>query len=259
MTDVYTRRQLLESILANVVGYDLNPLAVISARTNYLLALGDLLDEINFARNEIGLAPNPLYEMVTARSANVLRLRNGEGRLRSGSIADLIAVSGDPSSDASAIRRVQFVMQSGRLEVVADGLVPDRIVQAHFAFVRQHHDGGAGKHFGHGGDPKHVVLADRFLRLDVGIAREEEAHRLRLGLAHMVEELDARHLRHALVSHDHVDRPRVENGHRLAGPRGYQDPVVEAQELPDALHHIRLVIDHQDACLPCLSHPPRPL
>lgn len=41
-----TRRQLLEYILANVVGYDLNPLAVISARTNYLLALGDLLDEI---------------------------------------------------------------------------------------------------------------------------------------------------------------------------------------------------------------------
>jgi len=41
-----TRRQLLDHILANVVGYDLNPLAVISARTNYLLALGDLLDEI---------------------------------------------------------------------------------------------------------------------------------------------------------------------------------------------------------------------
>src|SRR5207244_4669971 len=41
-----TRSQLLERILANVVGYDLNPLAVISARTNYLLALGDLLDEI---------------------------------------------------------------------------------------------------------------------------------------------------------------------------------------------------------------------
>ncbi len=41
-----TRHQLLEKILANVVGYDLNPLAVISARTNYLLALGDLLDEI---------------------------------------------------------------------------------------------------------------------------------------------------------------------------------------------------------------------
>jgi SAM-dependent methyltransferase len=34
---------VLEQILANVVGFDLNPLAVISARTNYLLALGDLL------------------------------------------------------------------------------------------------------------------------------------------------------------------------------------------------------------------------
>lgn len=42
-----TRQRLLEKILANVVGYDLNPLAVISARTNYLLGLGDLLDEIS--------------------------------------------------------------------------------------------------------------------------------------------------------------------------------------------------------------------
>jgi SAM-dependent methyltransferase len=33
----------LELILKNVVGIDLNPLAVIAARTNYLLALGDLL------------------------------------------------------------------------------------------------------------------------------------------------------------------------------------------------------------------------
>lgn len=33
----------LEKILANIVGFDLNPLAVISARTNYLLALGDLV------------------------------------------------------------------------------------------------------------------------------------------------------------------------------------------------------------------------
>lgn len=33
----------LDAILHNVVGFDLNPLAVIAARTNYLLALGDLL------------------------------------------------------------------------------------------------------------------------------------------------------------------------------------------------------------------------
>jgi len=35
--------RVLEKILSNVVGFDLNPLAVISARTNYLLALGELL------------------------------------------------------------------------------------------------------------------------------------------------------------------------------------------------------------------------
>jgi SAM-dependent methyltransferase len=35
-------RELLDHILENVVGFDLNPLAVISARTNYLLALGNL-------------------------------------------------------------------------------------------------------------------------------------------------------------------------------------------------------------------------
>jgi SAM-dependent methyltransferase len=42
----FTPKQLLDKILRNVVGYDLNPLAVISARTNYLLALGDLLEEV---------------------------------------------------------------------------------------------------------------------------------------------------------------------------------------------------------------------
>ncbi len=34
---------VLELVLQNVVGFDLNPLAVMSARTNYLLALGELL------------------------------------------------------------------------------------------------------------------------------------------------------------------------------------------------------------------------
>lgn len=46
---------VLEQILRNVVGFDLNPLAVISARTNYLLALGDLLA---FRRGETSI---PVY------------------------------------------------------------------------------------------------------------------------------------------------------------------------------------------------------
>ena len=47
--------QVLEQILTNIVGFDLNPLAVISARTNYLLALGDLLSH---RRGEISI---PVY------------------------------------------------------------------------------------------------------------------------------------------------------------------------------------------------------
>jgi hypothetical protein len=47
--------EVLEKILANVVGFDLNPLAVISARTNYLLALGDL---VQHRRGEISI---PVY------------------------------------------------------------------------------------------------------------------------------------------------------------------------------------------------------
>ena len=46
---------VLEQVLDNVVGFDLNPLAVMAARTNYLLALGDLLE---YRRGEINI---PVY------------------------------------------------------------------------------------------------------------------------------------------------------------------------------------------------------
>jgi len=39
---VLDRKELVDAILKNIVGFDLNPLAVIAARTNYLLALGTL-------------------------------------------------------------------------------------------------------------------------------------------------------------------------------------------------------------------------
>jgi SAM-dependent methyltransferase len=42
--DLLPAAKVLEAVLGNVVGFDLNPLAVISARTNYLLALGDLIE-----------------------------------------------------------------------------------------------------------------------------------------------------------------------------------------------------------------------
>jgi len=100
-----------------------------------LSSAGDLLDEINFARNEIGLTSNSLYEMVTARSAKVLRLRSGEGYLRTGSVADLIAVRDKALTPAETIAQLTFdqvelVLLSGRVQLTSDPLydrLPDSL------------------------------------------------------------------------------------------------------------------------------------
>jgi methylase of polypeptide subunit release factors len=72
---------ILEKILSNVVGFDLNPLAVISARTNYLLALGDLL---KYRKEEIRI---PVYlcdsimtpQVETFLNKNVLKFNTAVG------------------------------------------------------------------------------------------------------------------------------------------------------------------------------------
>jgi cytosine/adenosine deaminase-related metal-dependent hydrolase/ubiquinone/menaquinone biosynthesis C-methylase UbiE len=100
-----------------------------------LTSAGDLLDEINFARNNIGLTPNSLYEMVTTKSANVLRLRNGEGHLRTSAIADLIAVRDKNLAPAETIAQLTFdqvelVILSGRVQLASSTLydrLPDSL------------------------------------------------------------------------------------------------------------------------------------
>jgi len=92
-----------------------------------LTAAGDLLDEINFARTEIGLDPDSLYEMVTTRSANVLRLRNGEGHIRAGAIADLIAVRDRALTPAETIAQltpdqIELVILAGRVQLASPEL-----------------------------------------------------------------------------------------------------------------------------------------
>src|SRR5205823_3701686 len=43
----YDEGELCKKILANVIGFDLNPLAVMAARTNYLIAIRDLVGHVN--------------------------------------------------------------------------------------------------------------------------------------------------------------------------------------------------------------------
>ena len=100
-----------------------------------LTAAGDLLDEINFAHNEIGLDANSIYEMVTAKSASVLRLRNGEGAIKPGAIADLIAVKDKALTPAETIAQltsdqVELVFLSGKVQLASPSLydrLPDSL------------------------------------------------------------------------------------------------------------------------------------
>jgi cytosine/adenosine deaminase-related metal-dependent hydrolase/ubiquinone/menaquinone biosynthesis C-methylase UbiE len=92
-----------------------------------LTSAGDLIDEICFAHNEIGLSANSLYEMVTTKSASVLRLRNGEGHLKPGSIGDLIAVRNKGLTPAETIAQLTFdqvelVVLSGRVQLASPPL-----------------------------------------------------------------------------------------------------------------------------------------
>lgn len=67
----------LDAIRRNVIGFDLNPLAVIAARTNYLLALGDLLKETK------RLAPEGI-DVPVYQCDSVLTPTKGEGLFEHG-------------------------------------------------------------------------------------------------------------------------------------------------------------------------------
>jgi hypothetical protein len=56
-----TPLEIAKRIVANIWGFDLNPLAVIAARTNYLFALGDLVDELPNLEIPIYLADSVLW------------------------------------------------------------------------------------------------------------------------------------------------------------------------------------------------------
>ncbi len=64
---------------------------------------------------EYGMAPASALAAATSVNARVLHLENEVGRLRSGLLADLMAVEGDPTKDISSLRKVVFVMKGGKV------------------------------------------------------------------------------------------------------------------------------------------------
>ena len=93
-----------------------------------LTADGDLLDELRFAHRTCRLPVERLYEMVTVYAAQILQLREGQGTLRIGSAADLIAIryrEGDPQEILSMLswRDVELVIVGGQVQLASEEVI----------------------------------------------------------------------------------------------------------------------------------------
>ena len=69
-----------------------------------------------------GMTPASAIQAATVNAADLLGLADQVGSLEPGKRADLIAVAGDPLSDVTVLKQVQFVMKDGRVEKDVRGL-----------------------------------------------------------------------------------------------------------------------------------------
>ena len=64
---------------------------------------------------DYGMSPLQVLRAATAGNAAMLRMDDRIGAVKSGLLADLVAVDGDPASQIGALRRVRFVMKNGTI------------------------------------------------------------------------------------------------------------------------------------------------
>jgi len=80
----YSEDELLRKILRNIIGFDLNPLAVMAARTNYLMAIRDLLRYIDEVELPVYLCdsimtPSEYGDLFVGKLGNAQRLKTSAG------------------------------------------------------------------------------------------------------------------------------------------------------------------------------------
>jgi len=68
----------------------------------------------------LGMPPADVIRAATVNAADLLGWQDRVGALEAGKFADIIAVSGDPLTDATELEKIQFVMKGG--EVVKNNL-----------------------------------------------------------------------------------------------------------------------------------------
>jgi hypothetical protein len=83
----YGEAELCHKIVANIVGFDLNPLAVMAARTNYLIAIRDLIGHVDAIEIPVYLCdsiltPSEYGDLFTGGHGNVREVRTSVGKFR---------------------------------------------------------------------------------------------------------------------------------------------------------------------------------
>ncbi len=101
---------------------------VVMGSDSPLTCRGDLLDDIGFAYDQVGVDADELYRMLLSRPAKVFRMHEGQGMLRPGGGADLIAVRDAGTDPATTLCEmsaadIALVIVRGRVQLASNSFI----------------------------------------------------------------------------------------------------------------------------------------
>jgi cytosine/adenosine deaminase-related metal-dependent hydrolase/ubiquinone/menaquinone biosynthesis C-methylase UbiE len=89
---------------------------------------GDLIDDICFASRETGISSERLYSMLYAEPARIFHMHDGQGSIRPGGVADLIAIRDRGLDPAEAVAQlsstpVEMVLLRGQVQLARNSVM----------------------------------------------------------------------------------------------------------------------------------------